>query len=275
MKEKKEKTITDYTLDQAIQEFIAHLPDSEKEQSSKDLNNFLHWYGRGKTRKLKDTKVTELDDYSDHISRSSPKAAEIVKPIKAFFTYAHKQGWTPANLSIHLRARKLKQSISSSRKPVEEIFLTDEGHQKMVEEMEKLKEMRPRLADEIRKAASDKDVRENAPLEAARERQGKVESRIKELEELLASAKIARRQTSSSFKIEIGSRITICQIGTEETLCYQLVEPTEANLTNGKISISSPIGKAIRGKWSGAVVDVATPMGILQYSIVEVSWGKE
>ena len=117
MKEKKEKTIPDYTLDQAIQEFVAHLPDSEKEQSSKDLNNFLHWYGQGKTRKLKDTKVTELDDYSDFISRSSPKAAEIVKPIKAFFTYIHKQGWTPANLSVHLRARKLKQSISSSRKP--------------------------------------------------------------------------------------------------------------------------------------------------------------
>lgn len=270
MKDKKEKTIQDFTLDQAIQEFIAHLPDNEKEQSSRDLNNFLRWYGQGRTRKLKDTKITELDDYSDYISRSTPKAAESLKPVKAFFTYAHKEGWTQANLSVHLRARKVKQSVVASRKPVDEIFLTDEGRQKLLAELENLKEMRPRLAEEIKKAAADKDVRENAPLEAARERQGKVESRIKELEQLLATARVAEKQSSASYKIDIGSRITICQVGTKEVLCYQLVEPTEANPTDGKISIASPIGKAIRGRWSGQVVDVATPMGILRYSIEEV-----
>lgn len=272
MKGKKEKTIPDYTLDQAIQEFVSHLPDSEKEQSSRDLNNFLRWYGQGKIRKLTDTKITELDDYSDFISRTSLRAAESVKPVKAFFTFAHKEGWTPANLSVHLRARKIKQSLSSSsRKSVDEIFLTGEGHQKLLEELEKLKELRPRLADEIRTAAADKDVRENAPLEAARERQGKVESRIKELEELLATAKIAQKRANNVCKIDIGSRITICQVGTKEVLCYQLVEPTEASLTNGKISVGSPIGKAVRGRWSGEVIDVATPMGILRYSIEEVS----
>ncbi len=272
MKEKKDKTIPDLTLDQAMQEFISQLPDSEKEQSSKDINDFVRWYGQGKLRKLKDMKVTELDDYSDFISRSSLRAAESVKPVKAFFTYAHKEGWTPANLSVHLRARKLKQgSGTASRKAADDVFLTEEGRKKLMEELERLKEMRPKLADDIRTAASDKDVRENAPLEAARERQGKVESRIKELEQLLATAMVAQKRASNVCKIDIGSRITICQVGTKEVLCYQLVEPTEANLTDGKISIGSPIGKAIRGRWSGQVVDVATPIGILRYSIEEVS----
>lgn len=275
-KGKKEKVIPDYTLDQAIQEFIAHLPDSEKEQNSKDLNSFVRWYGRGRIRKFKDTKVTELDDYSDFISRTSLRAAESLKPVKAFLTYAHKEGWTPSNLSVHLRARKIKQAGgTSSRKAADEVFLTEEGRQKLMAELEQLKEMRPRLAEDIRTAAADKDVRENAPLEAARERQGKVESRIKELEQLLITARVAQKQESSASKIEIGSRITICQVGTKELLCYQLVEPTEANLTDGKISVSSPIGKAIRGRWSGQVVSVTTPMGVLQYSIEEVTWGEE
>lgn len=271
MDEKKERVIPG-SLEQAVQEFISRLPDNEKEQSSKDLNDFLRWYGQGKIRKLADVRVTEMDNYSDFISRSSPRAAESLKPVKMFFTYAHKKGCTPTSLSVHLRARKIKQNINTtSRKPVEDIFLTDEGRQKLMAELEQNKEMRPGLAAEIRKAAADKDVRENAPLEAARERQGKVESRIKELEELLASAKVVQKLGNNVCKIDIGSRITICQVGTREVLCYQLVEPKEANLSDGKISIGSPIGKAIRGRWSGEVVDVATPMGILRYSIEKVS----
>ena len=85
MKGKTEQVIPDYTLDQAIQKFISQLPDKEKEQSSKDLNNFLRWYGQGRIRKFTDLKITELDDYSDFLSRSTPKAGEILKSIKAFF----------------------------------------------------------------------------------------------------------------------------------------------------------------------------------------------
>lgn len=271
MKEKKEKSVPDFTLEQAAQEFIAHLPGGEKEQNVKELNSFLRWYGQGKFRKLKELKITELDDYSDFISRTSLKAAESVKPVKAFFTYARKEGWTPENLSVHLRARKVKQGATAvSRKPVEEIVLTLEGKQKLVEEMERLKEMRPRLAEEIRKAAADKDVRENAPLEAARERQGQVESRIKELEQVLASARVVQESSKGICKIDIGSRITICEIGTREVLCYQLVEPAEASISNGKISAASPIGKAVRGRWVGEEVVVATPMGTVRYSIEKV-----
>lgn len=274
MKEKQEKTIPDYTLDQAIQEFISNLSDAEKEQSRKDLNDFVRWYGQGKTRRLRDTKITEMDDYSDFISRSSIRAAENIKPVKAFFTFAHKEKWTPVNLGVHLRARKIKQiSASSSRKIADEIFLTDEGRQKLVEELEQLKDMRPKLAEEIRKAAADKDVRENAPLEAARERQGKVESRIKELEQVLTTARVAQKQNGNTYKIDLGSKITICQVGTRDVLCYQLVEPTEANLSGGKISAASPIGRAIRGRWTGEIVEVVTPMGMVRYTIEEVTQG--
>lgn len=269
MAKEKEKNVIDYTLEQSSEEFVNHLPEAEREPNRKELNNFLRWYGRGK--KIKDISAQALEDYSVFLSGSRSKATESLKPVKAFFTYARKKGWTPPNLSASLKVPKTKAASSAASKALpEELILTQDGYQQMKEELKGLKKLSPELAEEIRKAAADKDVRENAPLEAARERQGKVESKIRELEEVLASARIAPTEKEKLCKIDIGSRITICEVNSKEAVCYLLVEPAEANPIIGKISISSPVGKALRGKWIGERVDVAAPGGLVRYSIEAV-----
>jgi transcription elongation factor GreA len=152
--------------------------------------------------------------------------------------------------------------------------LTPDGHKLLVTELEDLKAQRPEISDEIRRAAADKDVRENAPLEAARERQGMVEARIRQLEAILSDATIMDGDSDESPKalrtIRMGSKIQIKEMSSEREFSYQVVSAPEANPREGKLSAESPVGKSILGKKEGEEVKVGTPRGIMNYLILRI-----
>ncbi|MQG20778.1 MAG: transcription elongation factor GreA [SAR202 cluster bacterium] len=151
--------------------------------------------------------------------------------------------------------------------------LTPDGHKLLVEELEELTAQRPEISDEIQRAAADKDVRENAPLEAARERQGMVEARIRQLEAILSEATVMDETDKSSndaTTIRMGSKIQIKELSSEREFSYQVVSAPEANPREGKLSVESPVGKSIFGKGEGEEVEVETPRGLMKYLIVKI-----
>ena len=129
---------------------------------------------------------------------------------------------------------------------------------------------------DIKNAAADKDVRENSPLEAAREQQGQNEDRIKEIEAILSRAVPVQSQAKRSKIASLGStvQITIEQdsnSGGKSEASYVLVESTEADPEESKISISSPVGKGLLGHSPGDEVTITTPKGQSKYTILAVS----
>ena len=137
--------------------------------------------------------------------------------------------------------------------------------------MATLKSKRSQAIDEIRRAAADKDFRENAPLEAAREQRGHLERRIRELEETVKSARVIDGEQRVTLKASIGDRVVLRDLASGEELRYMIVSPREVDPTRGKVSSASPIGKAIIGRGEGEVVEVMAPAGRLRYQIEQVT----
>ncbi|KPK22499.1 MAG: hypothetical protein AMJ70_05915 [Dehalococcoidia bacterium SG8_51_3] len=130
----------------------------------------------------------------------------------------------------------------------------------MDEELANLKHQRAQLIEDIQKAAADKDFRENAPLAAAREQKAHVEGRIKEIESTLNKAKIIGddRDTTTA---EVGDTVVLRDLSLDKDFTYTLVDPREANPVKGRLSVASPLGKAISGKQVGQTLEVAAPAG--------------
>ena len=150
-------------------------------------------------------------------------------------------------------------------------FLTQEGFDKLQDELNYLrKEKRQEVADRLREAADGEDLIENAEYEAAKNEQAFVEGRIKELEILLATAKIIEEKGSSE-SIQVGSTVTIQEVGYEEKETYTIVGAAEAKPSEGRISNESPLGRALLNHSKGDEVIVKAPDGDYQVKIIKVT----
>ena len=147
-----------------------------------------------------------------------------------------------------------------------QIAITRQGYEDAQNKLEQLKREQPLLREEITRAAADKDFKENAPFHAAREKMSYLKGEIQRLEDTLRLAKIVESNTGS--KIGLGDTVVIENLDDEERSTYTLVGPREANMREGKISISSPLGQALIGTGVGDTVDVKAPSGIFSYMIV-------
>jgi len=151
-------------------------------------------------------------------------------------------------------------------------FLTKEGYEKLQQELEFLrKDRRKEVAARLREASDGEDLVENAEYEAAKNEQAFVEGRIKELEILLATAKIISEKSSNSGLIQLGSKVTIQDEGYDEKESFYIVGAVEANPSEGKISNESPLGRALLGHIKNDVVAVKAPDGEFNVKILKVS----
>ncbi len=150
-------------------------------------------------------------------------------------------------------------------------FLTQEGFDKLQEELNYLrKDKRQEVADRLREASDGEDLIENAEYEAAKNEQAFVEGRIKELEILLATAKIIEDKGDSD-SIQVGSTVTIQEVGTDEKETFTIVGAAEAQPSEGRISNESPLGRALLNHRKGEEVVVKAPDGDYQVKIMKVS----
>lgn len=154
----------------------------------------------------------------------------------------------------------------------ETVYLTRERLVELEHELHQLKtEGRRQMAQKIAEARGHGDLSENAEYEAAKEEQQHLEMRISKLELTLSRAKIIEARDLPNDKIYILSRVKLKDLKTDTHYEYLLVSPEEADFEANKISVTSPIGKALLGKVKGESVEIKVPAGLLQYEIVDIS----
>ena len=253
------------SLGEAAVRFLASLTPQEREASQQEVHRFVRWYGW--ERPLSALTPPEIGNYAERLADQAVDPVKKLEPVRAFLTFAKKERLTPANLSVHLRVKKATARVSQAREAPQPSLLTEEGRQRLKQELEALQGERLRLVGEVKRAREDKDFRENAPLDAAREQMAKVSGRILELEGVLARA-TARRQEGRG--LAPGHRVTLLELASGASVSYVLVDPREADLDRGKLSVASPIGRGVLGKHEGDVVDVSTPAGVRRYRIEKV-----
>ncbi len=151
--------------------------------------------------------------------------------------------------------------------------VTPEGFQKLKEELEKLLKVdRPKNIQAIAEARAHGDLSENAEYHAAKERQSFLEGRIQELQAKLARAEVIDPSKISQSRAAFGAKVKVLDIEADEEYVFILVGVEEADVRHGKISISSPVGKALLGKEVGDSVVIKAPARTIEYEILEISF---
>ena len=260
-------------LADAVVRFLSALQGAQRESSQEGVNKFVRW--SGKDRSPSELTPLEVAEYAERqvqpVSGTNPQ----LDSVRAFLTYLKKEGFIARNLAVHLRVRKgterRKRREPQVQEHTEPIQLTSEGYYRLNEELEALKRQRPLITEQLKKAMADKDFRENAPLDAARDQQAQVEARIRDLEAALKPARQTENEPQGEEKrVRLGSRVKLRELSDQKEVTYTLVSPVEVDPRAGKISFNSPLGRVLRDHVSGQEVEVNAPGGLLRYRIEQV-----
>ncbi|MQF65109.1 hypothetical protein FIM04_03190 [SAR202 cluster bacterium AC-409-J13_OGT_754m] len=248
-----------------------YLSDSKTNgrEVSQDINRFVQWCG--KTTSIDRLTPHTIANYAAWIGIQGGDVPKKLIPVKAFLAYLKKHEIIQFNLASHLRAPKTRtRSKAAAAAANDRAELTREGYDDLVARLNELKGERVNIVADIGKAMADKDFRENAPLDAAKERQGFTESMIRNLEHTLSKA-VIRDSTSKRHKfVTIGTKVSLKNMGRSEKVTYTLVHPSEANISEGKLSSESPVGKALLNRRKGDEVEVIIPKGTIRYKLERI-----
>lgn len=248
------------TLAEAAEAFLSHLSPEERGSAQPEILKFVRWLGY--SRRVNDVSPVDVASYGEQITPAA------VKLLRSFLAYLQKRSWSGVSLSPHLRAKKAssKPVVISENSHQKQVRLTPEGYAKLEKELAGLKNQRSHVIEQIQTAAADKDFKENAPLAAAREQKSHLEGRIKEIESTLNQAKIIG-ENKDTTRAKFGDTVVLRDLSSGKEFSYILVDPREANPTKGKLSVASPLGRAILDKAMGQTVEVAAPAGVFHCRI--------
>ena len=241
---------------------------------SQEALRFARWFGEN--RAAIEIRPSDLEAYVETFGASSPLATSRADSLKSFLAYMNKQKILPERLVSHVRVRRQgirRGSGNAVPEQPQEVRMTSIGKAALEAELEELQEQRPKIALELREARSDGDFRENAPLDAAREAQGQLEARIRELEGMLRHAVLVDTDDQAGAGARIGSKVTIVNVATSAASSYQLVNAAEARPGTGRLSIESPVGAAVLGKRVGDEVLVTAPSGVIRFRVDKIESG--
>lgn len=153
-----------------------------------------------------------------------------------------------------------------------EVLLTEEGLEKLKQELEVLRtEKRHEVADRLKEAIAQGDLSENSEYDAAKEEQAFIESRIITLENMIRNAKIISQEALDRNIVSVGAKVTIQELPEGDVESYTIVGSAESDPLSGRISNESPIGAELIGKKVGEIVNVPVPSGTIQFKIVEIN----
>jgi transcription elongation factor GreA len=156
---------------------------------------------------------------------------------------------------------------------MERVPMTSEGFEKLEAELHRLKsEERPRIIQQISEARTHGDLSENAEYHAAKEQQSLNEAKVADLEDKLSRAEVIDPTQLSGSSVKFGATVTLVDEDSNEKVKYKIVGEFEANVREGKISIGSPIARALIGKSKGDTAEVTTPKGTRSYEVLKVEW---
>ncbi len=239
-------------------------------QGQQELLRFQSRIGREKP--ISTLHAIEVGEYARWTTENVENPAIRLDPVKKFLTFANRKGWTQISLARYAAAprrnrRRFQNSDQTSGGSTPTARLSQERHIELQAELERLRAEIPNIREAIRVARSDGDVRENAPLDAAREQQQMTERRIRQLENDLARVEIVDAANADTEKVALGSRVTLHDMDNLTERAFTLVDVREADVSAGKISTVSPIGQALMGRSVGEELTINTPRGAVQYRI--------
>ena len=259
---------TSVPLMEAARQYLAGLPSEQRIAHQADVERFVKWCGAD--RLCGSLRGQEIANFGESLAGSLTDASQRADAVKSFLAFARKAGFTETNMGAHLRLRKTSTK-GAPRAAAKEVHVSAQEHAALSAELEGLKAQRPRIIADLQHARADKDFRENAPLDAARQQQGHVEGRIRTIEGILASAVIVKdERPAGSHLAEIGSTVLLRNLASGKELSYTLVRPGEVNPAQGRISFQSPVGRALLMHQAGDEVEVEAPSGTLRLQILRV-----
>lgn len=235
-----------------------------------EVGRFVAWCGR--ERNVLEVTPAQVAEYAQHIGLGGVESVSRLTPVKSFLGYWKDEGWIQNGLAAHLRLPRGRRAAGGGKRveAMASTQLSQEGYDRLVSQVEGLKGERVSVVADIKLAMEDKDFRENAPLDAAKERQGIIESRIRELEASLSNAEILGKGKKISKRTAVGTKVTLKDAESGKKLVYLLVDVREADATLNKISTTSPVGQALLNHVVGDKVTINVPKGTLRYSIEKV-----
>ncbi len=259
----------DLSLEEAALAFLTSLPAEERREKQQEVNRFVVWYG--KDRRVSQMTPVAVASYADSVGTAGGDTARRLEPVRALLTYARKERLIKASLAPHLRVKQAASKTSVASKPKPQTALTSDDYAQLKSQLASLQEDRIRVAEEMRIAAADKDFRENAPLQAAREKRDHIEARMQEIQATIANGVVVEAgRPAETLTVKLGCRVVVRDLNTDKELTYTLVTKNEADPISGKISIISPIGKALLNQACGASVRVVAPARELRYQIERI-----
>jgi transcription elongation factor GreA len=264
------------TLQAALEQYLDSLKAEHRNTHGQYVRKYVEYTGA--EVELQDLSRARVESYVEsQISTTDPAAQERVTALKGWFKYLHKEGLTEDNYGVQVRVKRVSNGRSSSaasrRQAIESVDMTAEGVQALRAELESLEKEMPAIREAIAEARQDKDFRENAPLDAAREAMAFNDQRRKEIEATLKRARVVNSKGSISDVTAVGSLVTVTRVDTEQQMIFKLVGPREANASDKKISVESPVGKELLGRRPGDEVEVEVPSGTINYRVDAVTQG--
>ncbi|MBH77729.1 MAG: hypothetical protein CL897_05840 [Dehalococcoidia bacterium] len=264
-------TSVSITLGEALEEYLGTLAPEAHNNASPFVRRYVEHAGR-------DTVVASLtgarvESYAEGaIQLSDPAAPQRVAALKAWFQYLKKRSYVPKNYGVHIRLRRSAGRATAAHTVNEaRIQMTAEGISNLQGELDKLEGEVPDLVKAISLAREDKDFRENAPLEAAREALAFNETRRREINATLRRAVAVDESGGADDRSAIGSIVQVTRLDNDRDMEYKLVSAREANASDRKISVESPVGKELLGRLPGDEVTVSVPSGVVQFRVTGVN----
>ena len=258
------------SVQQAAHSYLGSLKAAVRGEAQPEVLKFVRWVGA--ERDLSTMRGHDVAQYAENFPSTVSDAAKRADFVRAFLKWSKERGYTRENLGTHLRVRKANKSNANAQRIEEQpVYLTKEGHDDLVKELELLKERRPLIQQDLARAMADKDFRENAPLDAARNEQAHLEARIRELDGTLRKAVVLEAGVTHAGDVSrLGDVVTIKDLRTGKESTFTLVNPDEMRSGQGKISIASPVGKSIYQHRAGEEVEVEAPSGTFRSRIESI-----
>ena len=246
---------------EAVSHFLASVDPDKARDERPEIDRFVASIGA-------DLPMSELTGtHVADFAKAEGESGETLEPVRAFLAYSARMAFTESNLVGYLH---LGENASGFTLDSPDAYgVTIDGLALLEQQVEELKARRPQIADSLRIAMADKDFRENAPLDAARDEQAHLEARIREIEDQLRRAVIIDEQSKGGLA-DVGSTVTIRNLESESEQTFQLVSPAEVDAASGKISTESPFGAAVINRGPGDEVTVETPAGLIRVRVLAV-----
>ena len=261
------------TAAELVRRYQAQLTESERTAQQAELARFLRWLGGDAP--IGRLRASDVESYQEQAEAAGAGQARL-EPVRNLFRFAHQEKLTEINLSKFIKFKRptvKKQAVkaqSHASSGDDTAQLTVEGHTRLREELDHLVNVtRAEIANDLYEARIDKDIRENAPFDAAKQHQAEVEARIRNLEHILGNAEIIEQPTNAA-KVSLGSTVVLYDVTHDEEVSFILVGTNEANPRLGRVSAISPVGKAMVDRTTGEEFEVSAPGGLVRYRIQRI-----